>query len=74
MNRRIRVEGYGNLERDVHSGGIVNTSRHEYEQYMISQKAKKSEKMKIQSMCDDINNIKDEMNDIKYMLKQILEK
>ena len=71
---RVQIEGHFDLKRDKHSGGVLNTNTADYDRYMSIQKAKISEKMKIQSMCDDINNIKDEMNDIKYMLKQILEK
>jgi hypothetical protein len=74
MSRRLRVEGYTNLERDVHSGGIVNTSRTEYQQFMVAYEKKQTEKQRMQSMCDELNSLKDEMSDIKQMLKQILEK
>lgn len=74
MSKRIRVEGHVNLARDVYSGGIVNTSRIEYQEYMNAHTKKQSEKVKMQSMCDELNSLKDEMQDIKYMLKQILEK
>lgn len=72
--KRISIEGYTDLKRDVHSGGVVNTSTSEYQRYMTIQMAKKSEKQKMQSMCDELNSLKDEMQDIKSMLKQILEK
>lgn len=72
--KRISIEGHTDLKRDVHSGGVVNTSTSEYHRYMSIQMAKKSEKQKMQSMCDELNSLKDEMQDIKSMLKQILEK
>jgi len=74
MTRRIQVEGHVNLARDPHSGGIVNTSRSEYVTYMEVQRKKQRERNKMETMCDELNSLKDEMQDIKYMLKQILEK
>lgn len=74
MNKRIRVDGHTNLARDVYSGGIVNISRVEYNEYMNSHAKKQSEKQKMQSMCDELNSLKDEMSEIKQMLRQVLEK
>ena len=74
MTRRIQVEGHVNLARDPYSGGIVNTSRSEYVTYMEVQRKKQKERNKMETMCDELNSLKDEMQDIKYMLKQILEK
>lgn len=74
MTRRIQVEGHVNLARDPYSGGIVNTSRSEYVTYMEVQRKKQNERDKMSSMCDEINSLKDEMHEIKYMLTRILEK
>lgn len=74
MTRRIQVEGHVNLARDPQSGGIVNTSRSEYVTYMEVQRKKQRERNKMETMCDELNSLKDEMQNIKYMLKQILEK
>lgn len=74
MSRRIQVEGHVNLARDPYSGGIVNTSRSEYVTYMEVQRSKMAEREKMHNMCDELNSLKDEMQDIKYMLKQILER
>jgi hypothetical protein len=41
---------------------------------MAVQLAKKSEKIKMQTMCDEINILKDEMREIKTMLIRVLEK
>mgnify|MGYP005988839737 CR=1 FL=1 len=74
MNNHVKIEGHPNLLRDKHSKGVINTNTVEYQKYMTVQLAKKSEKMKIQNMCDEINTLKDEMRDIKRMLMQVLEK
>lgn len=72
--KRVKVEGYTNLSRDVHSGGIINTSTHEYTQFMTTYHKKKADKQQMQSMCDELNSLKDEMSEIKTLLKNILEK
>lgn len=74
MSRRIQVEGHANLMRDANSGAIINTSTSEYITYMNVQRKKSEEKSKMMSMCDELNSLKDEMSDIKSMLRQILEK
>jgi DNA polymerase III delta prime subunit len=74
MSRRIQVEGHANLVRDANSGAIINTSTSEYITYMNIQRKKSEEKSKMMSMCDELNSLKDEMSDIKIMLRQILEK
>jgi predicted transcriptional regulator len=74
MSSRIRIEGHDNLVRDVTSGAVINTSRHEYLQFMQTYNNKMAEKVKVEQMCDELNSLKEEMSDIKHMLKQILEK
>lgn len=74
MSGRIKIEGHSDLLRDKHSGGIVNTNTVDYQKYMMVQKAKLSEKIKIQTMCDEINTLKEDMNEIKQMLIKVLEK
>ena len=74
MSKHIRIEGHSNLYRERSSKGVVNTNAVEYQKYMAVQLAKKSEKIKMQTMCDELNTLKDEMSEIKSMLRQILEK
>ena len=74
MDKHIKIEGHPDLLRDKHSKGVINTNAVEYQKYMTVQLAKKSEKIKMQTMCDEINTLKDEMRDIKLMLIKVLEK
>lgn len=74
MDKHIKIEGHPDLLRDKHSKGVINTNAVEYQKYMTVQLAKKSEKIKMQTMCDEINTLKDEMRDIKRMLIKVLEK
>lgn len=73
-NRHIQIEGSQTLVRERYSGGIVNTSTSEYQTYMSVQRGKQSQRIKMQTMCDELNTLKDEMSEIKSMLRQILEK
>jgi len=74
MSSRLRIEGHDNLVRDVSSGAVINTSRHEYIQFMQAYNNKTAEKQKVEHLCDELNSLKDEMTDIKNLLKEILEK
>ena len=63
----IRVEGYTNLYRDEKTGAIVNCDTMAYNTYISSLNAKDSQKR-------EIDNIKSEISEIKFLLKQLLEK
>ena len=63
----IRVEGHKNLYRDEKSGAIINTDSHGYSQYKKSRNIKLTQKEEIDSMKKDIE-------EIKYLLKLIAEK
>jgi len=63
----IPVEGHKNLYRDEKSGAIVNTDSHGYSQYKKSRNIKLNQKEEIDSMKKDIEEIKN-------LLKLIVEK
>ena len=63
----IRVEGYSSLARDEESSAIVNTDVNAY------QLAKKR-KERMQTQSNEINNLKEEVNEIKNLLQNIVEK
>tara|TARA_R110000868_G_scaffold68159_12_gene201554 strand:+ start:513 stop:719 length:207 start_codon:yes stop_codon:yes gene_type:complete len=63
----IRVEGYTNLYRDEETGAIVNCDTMAYNTYVSSLNVKDSQKR-------EIDNIKSEISEIKFLLKQLLEK
>ena len=63
----IPVEGHKNLYRDEKSGAIVNTDSHGYSQYKKSRNIKLNQKEEIDSMKKDIEEIKN-------LLKLIIEK
>tara|TARA_Y100000361_G_scaffold99578_1_gene89361 strand:+ start:482 stop:676 length:195 start_codon:yes stop_codon:yes gene_type:complete len=63
----IPVEGHKNLYRDEKSGAIINTDSHGYSQYKKSKNIKLTQRQEIDKMKDDIEEIKN-------LLKQIASK
>lgn len=54
----IPVEGHINLYRDEKTGAIINCDTTEYNQYMKMKQMKQKEKEEIDKMKEDINEIK----------------
>lgn len=63
----VRVEGHSDLERDESSGAIVNTN---IEQWKLA----KLRKQRFKQQASEINNLKEEVSEIKSMLTQLMEK
>lgn len=63
----IPVEGNSNLYRDENSGAIVNCDNVAYNEYVNSLQNRENQKK-------EIDNIKNEISEIKILLRQLLEK
>lgn len=61
--RYIRVEGEDHLYRDKESDAIVNTNSAQYEEFKRMAKEKK-----------EINNLRDEVSELKSLLKELIKK
>lgn len=61
----IKVEGHTNLFRDEESGAIMNLDTAGYQEYIKKRNMKQKQR-------EEIDNIKNEIDEIKSMLKQIL--
>ena len=64
-----KIDGNNGLARDPDTGSIVNVNNLEYQQYVAVRKAKKS---KNESVEEDLANLKSEMNEIKSLLKELV--
>ena len=64
-----KIEGNQDLARDPENGSIVNVNDLEYQQYVAVRKAKKA---KNGSVEEDLANLKSEMNEIKSLLKELV--
>ena len=72
MAQRLKVEGYTSLSRDVNSNAIVNTNITEYQTYMKRIKSREEHVDQIRCAFPSINNLKNELREIKDLLKEII--
>lgn len=68
------VEENPDLVRDPSSGAIVNRNKSAYEAALTAARRAKETQQEINEAFSDINNLKEEMADIKSILNKILEK
>ncbi len=68
----LRVEGHSDLIRDPMTNAIINTNKSKYEEYISRRNIKKSETQKVQDLEDELSCIKDDLNEIKSLLKEII--
>lgn len=57
----IRVEGEDNLFRDPNSQAIINTDKNAYENYLEARNRKLSELNEIETLKNDVAELKDMM-------------
>ncbi len=66
---KIKLTDTDKYERDSHSKAILSNDHNSLKAY----KARKRHMQQIESYGDDINNLKNDMIEIKNLLKQILQ-
>ena len=66
------VKGHRDLARDPETNTIVNVNKSEYDQYIAIRKAKSEKNQKVQTMEEDLANVKSELNEIKSLLKELI--
>lgn len=67
----IKVKGKEHLVRDPKTNSIINTNRSEYEQYMRNKQHKQDEQQKIQNLESDVAKMKDDLDEIKFLLRRL---
>ena len=60
------------LARDPETNTIVNVNNVSYEHYIASRNAKSEKNQKVQTMEEDLANVKSELNEIKSLLKELI--
>ena len=68
----VKVKGHSDLVRDPVTNAIINTNKSKYEEYISRRDIKKSETQKVQDLEDELSCIKDDLNEIKSLLKEII--
>ena len=66
------IKGNGDLARDPRTNSIVNVNDREYEQYIASRDAKRIKNEKVDTMEQDLANLKGEIGEIKSLLKELV--
>ena len=69
---KYSVEGHADLARDPHTNSIINVNRLDYEQYVSRRAAKEEKNQQIQTIEDEVANMKSDINEIKFLLKELL--
>ena len=74
MSKVFKVEGHPDLVRDEYTSAIVNTNKSEYEKYMQRKKAMMKNRDENRDDCREINNLKQELFEIKDLIKKLVGK
>ncbi|MAH09428.1 MAG: hypothetical protein CL961_07155 [Euryarchaeota archaeon] len=64
----IKVKDHDSLLRDPRTGAIVNTNRSEFLKHVEARR----KMSRIETVVDDINNLKDEVSEIKALLRELI--
>jgi predicted transcriptional regulator len=68
----LRVDGHANLLRDSKTNSIINDNMSEYKEYLSRKNIKNVENQKIQNIEGDIVSMKDDINEIKNLLRGLV--
>ena len=67
----MKVEGHSNLVRDEETNDILNTDSSEYNNYLAIRARKKQGSDRIDNMENDLKSLKDDINEIKTLLRAL---
>lgn len=68
----LKVDGHNNLLRDPLTNSIINTNMTDYNQYIERKKIKENDNQKIQNLEHDVANIKNDLGEIKSLLRSLI--
>ena len=74
MNNYIKVESDQSLVRDLTTNAIVNTDKSEYDNFLKLSEKKHKEKIEYDQLKSDVKSLKDDLGEIKSLLKSIVDK
>ena len=72
MSDLIPVEGNTDLVRDPNTDQIINTNQSAYQQYVTRREKRKLEREKSLNVEEDLANLKNELGEIKSLLKELV--
>ena len=68
----IKVKGHYHLIRDTKTNSIINTNVSEYNEYISRRDSKLKESQKIQNLESDVANMKEDLDEIKFLLRRLI--
>ena len=74
MDNYLKAESEESLVRDVDSNAIVNQNKNEFDKFIELSRKKYEERAKFDNMRSDLDSLKQDMNEIKTLLKNIMDK
>ena len=74
MTKHIPVEGKSGFYRDSDSKAIINKDKKAYIAYMERKKVVENKNSELNQMKEDLDNVKNELGDIKGLLSTIVQK
>lgn len=70
----IKVENESHLYKDIKTGAILNKDEAGYRSYLAQAAANEAKRQKALTMEQEIDQLKDDVSEIKSMLRLLLEK
>jgi len=67
-----KLEGHSDLARDPKTNSIINVNSTDYEQYIARRSIKNEEVQKSENVEQELANLKGEINEIKSLLKELV--
>ena len=67
-----KVKDNSDLVRDPNTGAILNTNSLDYEKYVAQRKAKSQEHQKTKNIERDISTLRQELDEIKSLLRELV--
>ena len=74
MEKYLKVESDTSLVRDIDSNAIVSKNKTEFDKFLKLSRKKYEEKRKFDQMRGDLDSLKQDMDEIKTLLRNIMDK
>ena len=74
MEKYLKVESDVSLVRDMESNAIVSRNKTEFDKFLKLSRKKYEEKRKFDQMRGDLDSLKQDMDEIKTLLRNIMNK
>ena len=74
MNKYIKVKSDVSLVRDMSSNAIISQNKGEFDKFVKLSQKKYEEKRKFDNMRSDLDSLKQDMDEIKTLLRNIMDK